>query len=131
MPRIVLRHGLTILGNADFVNRLIPIIACPTGALLDAVSTIGQALGCAFAILADGNDVPFCLFCSIIASGRFQVHGERGTFLRLLVPGDGIQCVLGELNFAVNYGVADCQGKAVLGVRIVVIAGFQLVHGFI
>ena len=131
VPGIVLLDGLPILGDGDLIDRLITVISRPAGALLDAVNTIGQALGGAFAILADGDNVPFGLFCGIITASGLEIHSKRGAFLRLLVPGNGIQCVLGQLDFAVNYGVADCQGKAVLGVRIVVIAGFQLVHGFI
>ena len=41
MPGIVLRHSLTVLGDCHLIDRFIPVIACPAGALLDAVNTIG------------------------------------------------------------------------------------------
>ena len=131
MPGIVLLDDLTVLGDGDLINRLITIIPRPAGALQNTVGTIGQTLGGAFSVLADGDDVPFCLFCSIIAPSGFQIYGERGTFLRLLVPGDGIQRVLGELDFAVDHGIADRHRKAIFLLAVMVIAGFQLVHGFI
>ena len=131
MAGIVLRYRLPVLGNADFIDRLIPIIPGPSRALLDTVGAIGEALGGTLTVLANGDDVPFRLFCSIIAASGFEIHGKRGSFLRLFVIGNGIQGVLGQLDFSVNYGIADCYRKAIFLLAVMVIAGFQLVHGFV
>ena len=114
MPGIVLRHSLTVLGDCHLIDRFIPVIACPAGALLDAVNTIGQALGGPFAILADGDDVPLRVFGLVVTASRFEIYGKRSPFLRLLFIRDSVQCVLGQLNLAVHHGIADRHGEAVL-----------------
>lgn len=128
MPGIVLLDGLPILGNGDLVDRLIPVIARPAGTLLDAVDSIRETFGGSLAVLPDGDDVPFGVLGLVIAASGFEIHSKRGTFLRLLVPGDSVQCILGQLNLAVNYGITDCYRKAIFLLAVVVIAGFQLVY---
>ena len=131
MPGIVLLDDLTVLGDGDLINRLITIIPRPAGALQNTVGTIGQTLGGTLTVLADGNNVSFGVLGLVVTASGFEIRSKRGTFFRLLGPRDGIQRVLGQLNLAVNYGVADCQGKAFLGVGVMVVAGFQLVYGFV
>ena len=128
MPGIVLLDGLPILGNDDLINRFVPIIARPAGALPDTVGAIGQVLRSAFSIFSDGDNILFRFFGLVVAASRFQINGECCPFLRLLVPGYGVHGVLHELNLALNHRITDRHRKAVLRLIVMVIAGFQRIH---
>ena len=95
MPGIILLDGLAVLGDDDLIDCFVLVIPRPAGALLNAVNAVGQALGGALAILANGNDVSFGILGLVVTASGFQINGECGPFLRLLVLGDGVHCILG------------------------------------
>ena len=59
MTGVVLPDRLPIFGDGHPIDRFVPVVPSPAGALLDAVGAIGQGFGDANAILADGDDVAF------------------------------------------------------------------------
>ena len=79
MTGVVLFDGLAVLGDCNLINRFVPIIARPAGALLDAVGAIGQVLRSAFSIFSNGDDVPLRFLGLVVTSSRFQINGECKT----------------------------------------------------
>ena len=130
----VIMEGQGIIGfgicavHGALIDGFIYVVTVPSVDLLDTIDSIGQVFRGAFAICADGDNIPLGSFGLGIAARGFEPDMEGGPFFRLFLAIDRIQCPLFKLNPALDDLVRYRELDVIFGGRIVCIAGSQLVY---